>query len=83
MSPALQEIERRHLTREQSYDNLEPVPPGESVEWASPADFVPKPGEVRFPCLVVCLCVCSFVCLLLCLLFMCMYVCMCVLCVSS
>ena len=44
-SPALQELERRHLTREQSDDNMEPVPPGESVEWASPVDLVPKPAE--------------------------------------
>ena len=44
-SPALQEIERRHLMREMSYDNLERAPPDELVEWASPVDLVPKPGE--------------------------------------
>ena len=31
-SPALQEIEQRHLHGETAYDNLEPVPPGEAVE---------------------------------------------------
>ena len=44
-SPALQEIEQRHLKREEEYGNLEEVPPTESVEWASPVDLVPKPGE--------------------------------------
>ena len=40
-SPALQAVERRHLVREMQYDNLEAVPPEESVEWASPVDIVP------------------------------------------
>ena len=44
-SPALQATEKIHLDREREYGNLEPVPAGDSVEWASPVDLVPKPGE--------------------------------------
>ena len=33
------------MAGEEAYDNLEPVPPGEASEWASPVDLVPKPGE--------------------------------------
>ena len=44
-SPAMADIERKHILRERSYGNLEPVPPGENCEWASPVDLVVKPGE--------------------------------------